>query len=474
MHAQSFSKFNKNGRNYILLIIVIAVVFRSLPELIAYPYPIGYDVINYYIPFNTNFDKSWNMISNQFPLYISLLHLVTTFTMLGPELVVRIVSILVFGIFSISVYQTSRRLLSLSVTESFLLALFVIFQVSILRTSWDLHRDMLALTTLLFAFAYGLNNKNMSNRTFVSVIALCIISVMTDRMIGALLTASLVIYCIVWKNRKCIILTTVSSIIFLIALFQGSNEIIHNLHFSTGLNPNISTYNPANLLVLFIVTNLLLIPTGIIGFLKAGYISLKIPLIMSLICSFSWVLMPFESGILPDRWTFVFSIFLAIFAGYGFIILIDSVSKSQRRKETLRFSYLIPFFLIGLFFAISSSDNALSFYAPIHEYVGQFSPMTMQYNSISIPESKSITLALDWINHNTPIGSNIFGNKHWRGWMDLELKDRSYAYFYNLTKLISFSSPDKYWLTRNNESLSGNKNVSLLYNNQFFSVYKLN
>jgi len=181
----------------------------------------------------------------------------------------------------------------------------------------------------------------MSRRTFVSVTALCIISVMTDRMIGALLTASLVIYCIVWKNRKCIILTTVSSIIFLIALFQGSNEIIHNLHFSTGLNPNISTYNPVNLLVLFIVTNVLLIPTGIIGFLKAGYISLKIPLIVSLICSFSWVLMPFESGILPDRWTFVFSIFLAIFVGYGFIILIDSVSKSQRRKEIIS----IPFFL---------------------------------------------------------------------------------------------------------------------------------
>ena len=58
--------------------------------------------------------------------------------------------------------------------------------------------------------------------------------------------------------------------------------------------------------------------------------------------------------------------------------------------------------------------------------------------------------------------------------MDLELKDRSYVYFYNLTKLISFSSPDKYWLTRNNESLSGNKNVSLIYYNQFFSVYKLN
>ena len=186
--------------------------------------------------------------------------------MLSPELVVRIVRIMVFGIFSISVCQTSKLLVSLSVTESFLLALFVIFQVPILRTSWDLHCNMLALTTLLFSFAYGLNNKNMSNRTFVSVTTLCIISVRSDRMIGALLTTSLVIYCIVWKNRKCTIPTTVSSIIFLIAFFQGSNEIMHDLHISTGLNPINSTYNPISLLVLFIVTNLLLIPTGIIGF----------------------------------------------------------------------------------------------------------------------------------------------------------------------------------------------------------------
>jgi hypothetical protein len=79
-----------------------------------------------------------------------------------------------------------RQLFPLSVTDSFL-PVFVIFQVSILRTFWDLHHDVLALTTLLFAFAYGLNNKNMSNRTFVSVTALCIISVMLDRMmIGGL------------------------------------------------------------------------------------------------------------------------------------------------------------------------------------------------------------------------------------------------------------------------------------------------
>jgi hypothetical protein len=60
--------------------------------------------------------------------------------------------------------------------------------------------------------------------------------------------------------------------------------------------------------------------------------------------------------------------------------------------------------------------------------------------------------------------------------VDLELKNRSYVYFYNLTKLISLSlgSPEKYWLTRNNESLSANGNVSLLYNNKIFSVYKLN
>jgi len=54
-----------------LFVFSAALIVRLIPEILAYPYPIGYDVINYYLPILKNFDDYSAAISNQFPLYIS-------------------------------------------------------------------------------------------------------------------------------------------------------------------------------------------------------------------------------------------------------------------------------------------------------------------------------------------------------------------------------------------------------------------
>ena len=82
-----------------------------------------------------------------------------------------------------------------------------------------------------------------------------------------------------------------------------------------------------------------------------------------------------------------------------------------------------------MLFAVTSNERPMSLFAPFHDYVGQFAPMTMQYNSVSIPESKSIVSAIEWINHNTPIGSHIIIDKRWRGWIEDELKDRKFQFY---------------------------------------------
>ena len=82
-----------------------------------------------------------------------------------------------------------------------------------------------------------------------------------------------------------------------------------------------------------------------------------------------------------------------------------------------------------MLFAVTSNERPMSLFAPFHDYVGQFGPMTMQYNSVSIPESKSIVSAIEWINHNTPIGSHIIIDKRWRGWIEDELKDRKFQFY---------------------------------------------
>lgn len=108
--------------------------------------------------------------------------------------------------------------------------------MSVLRTSWDLHRDMLSLTSMFFVLSFGTSDKSLSKTVFAFVMILCIISVLADRMIGMLLTTSLIAYAAIQKNRKYMILATVTSIIFITALLQGISEIESNVHILDGHN----------------------------------------------------------------------------------------------------------------------------------------------------------------------------------------------------------------------------------------------
>src|SRR5215213_6726919 len=90
-----------NSEKYtVLFIFSIASLVRTIPELIAYPYPIGYDVINYYIPVITNFDKYWPTISGQFPFYVSLLHVLKNNigSSISPHFVVTAFAIITYEI----------------------------------------------------------------------------------------------------------------------------------------------------------------------------------------------------------------------------------------------------------------------------------------------------------------------------------------------------------------------------------------
>ena len=77
-------------------------------------------------------------------------------------------------------------------------------------------------------------NKPLSKNVFAFVMILCIVSVLADRMIGLLLTTSLIAYAAIQKNRNYMIFAIVTSIVFIIALLQSINEIGSNVHILSG------------------------------------------------------------------------------------------------------------------------------------------------------------------------------------------------------------------------------------------------
>ncbi|TLX88409.1 MAG: hypothetical protein E6L04_00765 [Thaumarchaeota archaeon] len=467
-----------NNQKYSYLIVFsVAVILRLVPEILAFPYPIGYDVINYYFPILKNFDDHWISVSNQFPLYIVLLHAITSIFHIDPRVVITASAVLIFGSFSLVIHSIARNIFHLSNYQSIFLSLFVIFQVSVLRTSWDLHKDMLALTITLYCLSYLDSISNVSKRIMLTILPLSIVSVLSDRMIGFLLISVYILYSLVKRERMIAILVTITSIIFAIGLFNSIDIMTNNIMLGGAENDALQqSYNSLNLGILFLVMCGILLPTGVIGFMKSKNIILKIPLIISLIGSFTWIIYPNTSALLPDRWIIIFSIFLSIFSGYGIVTLIESKRIAISHKKLNNYLViLIPFLFLGSVFATSPNGSYLNFYGLFHEYVHYYDPMTMQYNSISIPESESLVSLIDWINNNTPSGSIIVGSKHLRGWMELELENRSFLFSNDITDILHSNKYRDFYLLDSNLVTHRLQNYTstLSYNNTDFSLNHL-
>lgn len=490
-----------------LLVFFMGCGVRLVPELFAYPYPIGYDVINYYIPVTTNFANHWTEISSEFPLYVSLLHLTRIATGLTPHSTVVIFATMMFGFFAVSVFLIARKLLKVDIRYAFFVTVFVIFQMAVLRTTWDLHRDVFALTMMLFVFVliYGESEKdetkNLDWKFILLALIFCVLIVSTARIVGSLFVVSLTIYSSIFKTKAVILCTIVAFSFFTIELFMNHNitsNMIHENIQRTGNGSSVPStfYNPQNLLYLFAVVDGLLVPTGIIGFIKLkNSILLKIPLFITTAGSFSWIVFPFDESLVADRWIILLGIMLSIFSAYGVYqlvlrikirrpALLHRVSTSATNTSTLSnpASTILPsilgmFIIMGLLYEImpNAHEPFMLWYGLARSYIEHFVPPSMQFNSLELSDNYKMISAISWINKNTQPNTIIIGEKHWRGFMELYLHDhRTFRFSDDLptlaSGLIKHGLKGPMYIIHYSDTRNKNTNV---YSNILFSINKI-
>jgi hypothetical protein len=424
----SKSRLFTNEKYTILVVFTLCIALRAAPELMAYPYPIGYDVINYYIPTITNFEDKWDTVSKQFPLYVTFLYLISITTGLPAYSVVVAVIIVMTGIFGISLFYIGRNLLKLGISHSAYIAIFAIVQLAVLRTTWDFHRDIFALTIMMFVFSL-LSRKNAGWKPLALILGLTTLAVAADRMVGALFSVSLVVYAIVTR-RKDVALTGILAIGMFCALtlYTQSTPDIKTIT-STEIPQNNSElkefYNPANLLIFFVVINGLLVASATIGFLNMKNTLLKIPLLVCLMGSFSWLVFPENRYLLADRWIILAGIFLSVFAGYGILHLIRNLKK----RFTIAGFILGAFAVLGVTYAVIPHHIASALYGIIGLHSKDLPPVTMQFNSIDVEDNDDLLSIIAWINKNTEQDALIVGESHLRGFMELYLEDNRTYHF---------------------------------------------
>ena len=457
-------KINKN----LLFVFLIGCLIRIIPEITAYPYPIGYDIINYYIPLASEIE--FDSLNDQFNIFPYLLYILKISTFLDPHNLMIVLSSTIYGLFSLSIYLLLQ---GLNIKPALFMTIFILFQISTLRTTWDLQKDILALsfTFLIFYLIIKDRNSHMYKKKIIHfglIISLVIITIFTDTMTSILLIISLSIYFSIKKDRKYIIFLTIMimTISFLVLIDDiNKNPFSRNINkiFTENIRANLN-YTPLNLGILFIMINILLFPFFIYGIKSLHELLLYIPLSLTLVGSFTWLVLPYSSILLPDRWIITSGIFISIFSSYGLVKLFSYKSENKPNYKIL-LPLLSLYIFIGLFYMTLPNDSAFPLYGIFSYYTQKFVPTTMQFNSIDIEDNRDLSIAIDWLNNNTNSKSIIYGDPHLRGWMKILLKDQR-TFKYNDT---NFSKNGIYIILADNINLV-NHPVKLLFSQGAFKI----
>jgi hypothetical protein len=182
------SNVNLTDRKALIACLSIGFLIRLVPELLAFPLPIGFDTIHYAAAMKNGvilahwskfFTSSWLLYAITIPLY--------NLVQADPFLLLKIVAPLLFGLNVAGVYWFSRKMLGWNIRIGVLTGFFFALQLASLRISWDLLRNALGLGVLLFALSYV--KEVSSKRGFAIFSSLALLSVFAHEYAAVTLLA---------------------------------------------------------------------------------------------------------------------------------------------------------------------------------------------------------------------------------------------------------------------------------------------
>ncbi|WXG40363.1 MAG: hypothetical protein WED07_06025 [Candidatus Freyarchaeum deiterrae] len=180
-------------RKYLLLSFLVPLLIRVIPEVIAYPWPIGYDTIGWYAPliyyfqvygFSLAFYYAFNMYYYA-PLFLVLAGGLGILTQLNPVLILEVAAPILSGILGFSIYYFLTDYLDWSGKRGLACVIISLSYFVALRISWDLLRNTLGLA-LIFLAVSQTKNIGERRRSFLFIL-FSLLCALTHEVISVLL-----------------------------------------------------------------------------------------------------------------------------------------------------------------------------------------------------------------------------------------------------------------------------------------------
>lgn len=424
-----------------ILIFVVAVVLRSIPEFKAGIWAIGYDTSNTYSAEIASYSGSLlNYIKTANILYFLFLPL----KVLGvsPDMIMKIIGPFIYGVLGISFFVFGRMFLKFSQKKSFVLVILTILQLATLRISWDLYRNELGLVFMFLGLAcLPVLKKKRYTLIFAILSGLVALS---NQLVTVLFIVILISYLIYlafkkdWEDFLSVSMSLVIIGILFTIVINSSGQVLYNNHVFFTSEKNyfwryFYQYNqtiPYGLLKevisnLFWLLYLYLIPAAIIGVvILRRHIILSVMTLFLLFGSFSSLIF-FGNGLFVwERWLIMFVFPLVIYAVEGTCFIGGLLSRpGDWAKKMPGFSIILAsifwIFVFGFFlnrswpFLTAKYSEAKPPLA--NDEMNSYFPRTMVHNAVGLEHAQDTVNVVQWLNKQAPENSVILVDNRYRG-----------------------------------------------------------
>lgn len=413
-------------------LVASAIAIRSIPEVLSYPYLIGNDTVLYAGIIQRL--QTCTEILSYFRSPLLPVTLCPLGKMFGGVTVMKVYPPIGYGMLAAGLYVFARKSLGMDRLGGLVATLFLLVQFGMLRVSWDLHRNILALAFLLLLLSQIQYSPRA--RRLLLIGGLAALVVLTHELTALLMVGILVILAIVAllgreRGLFCSIMpATVASITMLGYMAFLEPRLVSGL-FATYAWQNVLVTVPVFLGLLFLP----LFPFAVLGY-RVNRIALAW-IVVAATASFSPILSPFAFAFW-DRWMLMMVPPVGFLAAGGVLRLADLGARSLRRlvgayTRANIMNKIVPVFLLILCFAPSvylasgfmvySSDRPFWYFDNPTLWRGGWSgvPATMLSNTVALRDAPDVIRVIAQLNRIVGRNDAVLAHGAFYGWLLLYL-----------------------------------------------------
>jgi len=451
---------NISLRKAFFFAFVLGFMVRLVPEVLSFPYPIGFDTIFYAARMKSgvvlyhwsSFFSTWLVYAVLVPLY--------SLTQVDPFLLLKIVGPLLYGGSAAGIYYFAWKGLNWSVKKSLFASVFFAFQLAALGISWHFYRNVFGLMLLLFVLPFF--KKNESRRE------LALLAVLSPFVVFGHEYASVAMFAVVLgliasrflKKQKIpygVLIAILPALMFFLGsiyfrMFPVSFRVETNIiRVNDSFNPRpgglfflvdyLSVATPvqnyanyfelaSHVVSLFALLYLVLLPLVLVGFFRDKILGSWT--ILLLIGSFGCLIVPFSALDYWHRWMLMLVYPFTFYAVNGFWKVLKSQGKGIAsnlrwmswmrisRKSAVGISFVTV--LLGSLFMtwplISGKYGLLG-----ASTTWKYFPSTMQSSSVPLQDTEGTVKAIEWLNEHMTDGSAVLVHDVFFYWNELYLDE---------------------------------------------------